>query len=185
MKNLSEEEQKKLFKIIKEKRYKGKTTNFSSIYGVGAEKLARELGCKISEAKNLLISYWKRNKAVKDVADGSKVININRLLMGKKWIFNPVSQFWYSLRAEKDRFSTLNQSTGVYCFDQWIKRVRKKGIIINLQMHDEILFSIKKRSKEEVERMLREAIEETNNFLKLNVPLNISIEFGDNYAEVH
>jgi len=75
--------------------------------------------------------------------------------------------------------------TGVYCFDQWIKRVRKKGIIINLQMHDEILFSIKKRSKEEVERMLREAIEETNNFLKLNVPLNISIEFGDNYAEVH
>ena len=52
-------------------------------------------------------------------------------------------------------------------------------------MHDEILFSIKKRSKEEVERMLREAIEETNNFLKLNVPLNISIEFGDNYAEVH
>ena len=70
--------------------------------------------------------------------------------MGKKWIFNPVSQFWYSLRAEKDRFSTLNQSTGVYCFDQWIKRVRKKGIIINLQMHDEILFSIKKRSKDYV-----------------------------------
>lgn len=36
------------------------------------------------------------------------------------WLFNPVSKFWYSLRYPKDIFSTLNQGTGVFCFDTWI-----------------------------------------------------------------
>jgi hypothetical protein len=34
------------------------------------------------------------------------------------WLYNPVSKFWYSA-IYKDIFSTLNQGTGVYCFDTW------------------------------------------------------------------
>ena len=181
MKNLSDKEQKDLFNKLKEKRHKAKTTNFSSFYGVGAEKLDRELGIKVMDAKRLLIGYWLRNKAVKQVAEACKVKEIK----GQKWLLNPVSKFWYSLRAEKDRFSTLNQGTGVFCFDSWIMRVRKKGIKISMQMHDEILFKMKGKSKEEINKFLQEAIKETNDYLKLNVPLGISVEFGKDYASVH
>ena len=35
------------------------------------------------------------------------------------------------------------------------------------------------------ENILKQAIKEVNDELKLNVPLGISIDFGSNYAECH
>ncbi len=174
---------KKKYEEIKAKRHKAKTTNFSSIYGVGADKLARELNISTKEAKKLLEGYWKRNKAVKQVADACKIKTIG----DQKWIFNPVSRFWYSLRAEKDRFSTLNQGTGVYCFDTYVKYVRQKGIRISLQMHDEVLFrllNIESR-KQSIREKLCQSISEVNEEIKLNIPLSISMDFGQNYADCH
>ena len=101
------------------------------------------------------------------------------------WLFNPLSRFWYSLRADKDRFSTLNQSSGVYCFDTWIRYIRNSGIKLCGQFHDECIFTLYKHQREEVTRILREAIDATNRQLKLNVTLGISIAFGDTYANIH
>lgn len=176
---------KKKYLEIKEKRHKSKTTNFSSIYGVGAEKLARELGIPVKLAKKLLEGYWLRNKAVKQVAESCIVKSTGYGKDTKKWLFNPVSKFWYSLRAEKDRFSTLNQGTGVYCFDQYVKQVRKKGFKISVQMHDEILFKALEKDKDYIRNTLKEAIQLVNDEVKLNVPLGISVDFGINYGEVH
>lgn len=172
---------KKKFEEIKAKRHKAKTTNFSSIYGVGAEKLAREINISTKEAKKLLEGYWKRNNSVKQVAEQCEVKTIGT----QKWIFNPVSRFWYSLRAEKDRFSTLNQGTGVYCFDTYVKYVRSKGYKISLQMHDEILFRITPEEQDKIKINLKDAIKMVNEEIKLNVPLNISMDFGENYAACH
>jgi hypothetical protein len=101
------------------------------------------------------------------------------------WLWNPVSKFWYSLRHNKDRFSTLNQGTGVYCFDIWIANFRKKGIKLTGQMHDEIITKTKKGQRENVEGILRDAMVLTNKQLKLNRELGIDVQFGDNYAEIH
>jgi len=168
-------------KSHKSVRGKAKTVNFASVYGAGAAKIALTLGGTLKEAQKLHTTYWQRNKAVKEVAENCKVKQIG----SKKWILNPVSGFWYSLRAEKDRFSTLNQGTGVYCFDTYIKYVRQKGIKISLQMHDEILFRLKKGTEAEVTEKLNEAIKEVNNEIKLNVPLGISMDYGNSYADCH
>ena len=66
--------------------------------------------------------YWQRNWSVKRVAEELTVKTVD----GEMWLFNPVSELWYSLRYEKDRFSTLNQGTGVYCFDRWIWYILSK-----------------------------------------------------------
>lgn len=166
------------YKVI---RSKAKTVNFASVYGAGAAKIALTLGGTLKEAKQLHTTYWQRNKAVKEVAENCVVKQVGT----KKWLFNPVSKFWYSLRAEKDRFSTLNQGTGVYCFDMYIKYVRQKGIKISLQMHDEILFRIKDSAKENIKILLNQAIEQVNAEIKLNVPLGISMDFGHSYADCH
>jgi len=165
----------------KEIRHKAKTTNFSATYGAGPPKIAATANISLKEAKLLHKIYWQRNSAVKKTAESSTVKEIN----GKKWLFNPVSRFWYSLRAEKDRFSTLNQGTGVYCFDQYIKAVRKRGIKISLQMHDEILFNLKEEDKDRVMDILKESIAEVNETVKLNVQLSISMDFGHSYADCH
>jgi len=105
MKNLPEQEQKRIFSKIKDVRQKAKTVNFSATYKVGAETLARNGGFKLSFAKKLLETFWKRNKAILDVEKSLEIKEIGN----QKWLKNPVSGFWYSLRAEKDKFSTLNQ----------------------------------------------------------------------------
>lgn len=75
--------------------------------------------------------------------------------------------------------------TGVYCFDTHIRNVRKQGIVISLQYHDEIGFTFTKELVEVIKAKLQKAIELTNQQLCLNVPLGISIDIGNNYAESH
>ena len=162
-------------------RSKAKVVNFSGIYGAGPPKIALTTGMSLAEATLLHKIYWERNKSVKQIAKDCIVKTVNNQM----WLYNPVSKFWYSLRTDKDRFSTLNQGTGVYCFDTHIRNVREQGIKINLQYHDEIGFSLKSQYKEIVKEKLETAIVKTNEILKLNVPLGISIDFGDTYAECH
>lgn len=168
-------------KKYNKERKQAKVVNFSSVYGAGAAKIALTSGMTLKEAKKLHEIYWKRNKAVKQVAEACEVKQIGI----KKWLKNPVSGFWYSLRAEKDRFSTLNQGTGVYCFDTFVKYCREAGIKVSLQMHDEILFRLKIEDKEGIKEKLNNAIQKVNEEVKLNVPLGISMDFGLNYADCH
>ena len=158
-----------------------KVVNFSAVYGAGPPKIAQSTGMSLEQAQKLHKTYWERNKAVKQVASSCKVKTIG----DQMWLLNPVSGFWYSLRYEKDKFSTLNQGTGVFCFDLWVREVRKRGIKIMMQYHDEIAFSLLIGQEDNVKRILTEAIEAVNNLVKLNVPLGVSIDFGINYAKIH
>jgi DNA polymerase I-like protein with 3'-5' exonuclease and polymerase domains len=179
MKNLPEKEQKELFKKLKSIRHKAKTTNFSATYKVGVPSLARNAGITEKEAKKLLEIYWKRNKAILQVENALEV----KQIMGQKWIKNPVSGFWYTLRAEKDRFSTLNQGTAVYVFDTWLKYLRNLGVKIAYQCHDEWLGNVK--SEEETDKLIEKAIQKVNEELKLNIQVKCSSSYGQNYAECH
>ena len=75
--------------------------------------------------------------------------------------------------------------TGVYCFDTHVRNIRNTGIKISLQYHDEIGFGFLKKEVDLVKAKLNVAIQSTNAELTLNVPLGISIDIGDNYAEAH
>lgn len=179
------EEQKERFKSIKKIRSSAKTVNFSATYGAGAPKIAETLKCDLPFATKLHQTYWNRNSAVKETAKNAKV----KTVKGQKWLYNPVSGFWMFLKAEKDRFSTLNQSSGVYVFDSWLMRVRKHlkplGIKVCLQYHDEILLYFKKGYKDIVTKILKDSMEEVNNKVNLNVDIGISVDPGLNYAECH
>lgn len=175
------EDHKKGIKDFGAIRSKAKTVNFASVYGAGPPKIALTANISLKEAKLLHKIYWERNKSVKQVADNCEV----KLIGAKKWLRNPISGFWYSLRADKDKFSTLNQGTGVYCFDKYIRHVRNQGIKISLQMHDEILFKTTESNKEVIKWKLKDAIAQVNNELKLNIPLGISMDFGKSYADCH
>lgn len=166
---------------IKAVRKRYKPVNYSAIYGIQKKKLARELGIKQSEAQELLDAYWARNWAVKEVIKSITVKTFD----GGMWLFNPVSKFWYSLRYEKDIFSTLNQGTGVYCFDTWISEVLSRRKQMTAQFHDEGVWELKAGYEDKMTVVLREAIDATNEALNLNVPLDIDIQYGSNYAEIH
>ena len=180
MKALPPEEQKALYNHIKSVRKAYKVTNYSAIYGVGPPKLARSLGISEKEAKALLEAYWDRNWAVKKLAENQYV---KTLKDGTMWLKNPVSGLYYSLRYEKDRFSTLNQGTGVFCFDTWCMFMRKLGVGIVASFHDEVV--VVSDDPDSIQEKLQKAIEMTNGKLQLNVPLGIDVQVGKTYADVH
>lgn len=158
-----------------------KNTNYAGVYGAGPPKIAKTAGISLKEAKALHRTYWERNWSVKAVASAQYYKEVD----GELWLYNPVSGFYYSLRYEKDIFSTLNQSTGVFCFDTWISRVLKRREQITGQFHDEGVWVIPEDKREAMEEILRDSIKETNDILGLNRELGIDIKFGSTYADVH
>lgn len=179
------QEEKERYFMISEKRGKSKTVNFAGVYGAGPPKIAQSTGMPLEQAQQLHKTYWDRNKAVKLVAGSCHVKTTNFDGEEQMWLLNPISKLYYSLRFEKDKFSTLNQGTGVYCFDLWVREVRSRGIKLMLQYHDEIAFPLKKDQQDWVANQLKEAIQAVNDMVKLNVPLGISVDFNVNYAEIH
>jgi hypothetical protein len=166
---------------LKKIRKNYKVVNYSATYGAGAAKLSRTTGMSISHAQSILDAYWERNWSVKAFADDQSVRQIN----GEMWVQNPVSKFWHSLRYKKDVFSTLNQSTGVYCFDKWVAYYRTRRPNIIGQFHDESINLVKIGEQNEHTDALNWAVEKLNEELKLNVDLDIDIQYGQRYSDVH
>jgi len=166
---------------LKALRKNYKVVNYSATYGVGATKLSRTTGLSVKESKKLLEAFWDRNWAIPKLADSMYPREKN----GKKWLKNPVSGYYHSLRSDKDKFSTLNQSTGVFCFDNWVALCRRNGVQTIGQFHDEIIALVAEGQQEQTQQTMEKAIKTLNNKLKLNVPLGVDAQFGKNYAEIH
>jgi hypothetical protein len=182
MKSLPPERQEQLAKRLKEVRKKAKVVTYSAMYGVGAEKLAREIHSTKAEAKKLLDAFWKINWAVTKVSKTAKI----KVTGPYQWVYNPVSGFWMQLRNHKDVFSTLNQSTGVYCFDTWVMFCRVKfGHTVVAQFHDETITLCKEGEEQKIMQEQKEAIRLTNEKLKLNIDLDVEPQVGLSYAEIH
>jgi len=181
MKKLPREEQRRIFKQLSSERKKAKVVNYSATYGVGKVKLSRSTGMSETDAAQLLEGFWKMNWSIKAVADQVQV----RRIGGKMWLFNPVSRFWISLRNDRDVFSSLNQSTGVFCFDSWLAHCWAKGIHGVAQFHDETVIQIPLGLEQETQKKMKTAIIEVNNKLNLNVPLDVDPQFGSRYSEIH
>lgn len=179
--DLPEEKQKKLLQKLKNARSSGKTTNYSSLYKVGSSTLARTLGITKSEAQKLIDSYWEIHYAVKEFTETVYTKEID----GETWAFNPISRLFYNIRNEKDIFSTINQSSAVYCFNMWIYFIVKRGEFPATQTHDDAVLLAKEGDENRVRQVFHDAMDDLNNYLKLNVKLDCESQIGVNLAETH
>lgn len=178
--NLSEED-KERFNNINVIRNKAKTVSYSALYGVGAAKLAKELKIPKSEAQMLLDAFWRKNYAVTKFAADVVTKEVN----GQRWALNPLNNIWYSLRSEKDIFSTINQSAGSFIFKLWVNEIRSMGIKITAQFHDEIIIRCKKGLEDSYSESIVKALDIVNNKLNLTVPIKCEVKFNKYYSEIH
>jgi DNA polymerase I-like protein with 3'-5' exonuclease and polymerase domains len=186
LKNLNSltEEENNEFNSISAIRSIAKNGNFAMTYKAFPKKVSETINQPLHVAEKLHKIFWERNKAINQVEKNIKI----KIIGNQKWIQNPVSGFWLYLKNEKDLFSTLNQNTGVFFFDTWLKNIRenfKHKILICLQYHDELMFFCRIEDKEFASQCLNEAIEKTNKQIKLNVTISTSETWGNNYAQCH
>lgn len=167
------------FKII---RHQYKQANYSCTYGVGAAKLSESIGSTKSHAKSIIDAYWEKNWAVKKFADDQRVVKFEN----ESWIINPLNNFRYWLKSDKDKFSTLNQGGATYIFDRWLHRCISKGLIVSLQYHDELASGkVLPKDKEWAYNVCKDSIRKVNKDLNLLREMDCEVQFGDNYAETH
>lgn len=171
-------------------RKAGKATNYASVYGSGAETLSRTSGLSVPVSKNLIEGYWKLNWSVKKIAEEQCVITDSR---GKTWLVNPVNGFAYSLRSEKDRFSTLCQGTGSYFFDVWVGKTLDKMYEtwkvrrLTCECHDDFVqcFTDTEENRKKMFDITESSIQEINEEYFLRRKLGCDIQFGTSYDQIH
>ncbi|AHK11296.1 DNA pol I [Shewanella sp. phage 1/4] len=168
----------------------GKTTNYASVYGGSPEAIARGGGIDLSLAKQLHEGYWKLNWSVKAIGEEQCVFEDSRK---QKWLINPINGFCYSLRTEKDRFSTLAQGTGSFFFDIWVdniltemERVFKVKKLTGC-FHDEYIVAFKDspKARSMMEKITLDAIDKVNTTFLLRRNLGCDVQFGQKYSSIH
>ena len=179
-KNHTEEEEARHTKIGLI-RHAGKSTNYAATYGAQPATIARAAGVDISVGEKLFDAYWSRNSALIKIADSCRVKSHG----GLKWLWNPVANLWVTLSNEKDKFSTLNQSTGTYCFDRWVYHILDQREQLTAQFHDEVILELQVGNREAMTKVLKTAIHRVNEELKLDRDLDCDVDFGRDYSEIH
>lgn len=177
----SDEELSEQFEKISKKRAIAKTGNYALTYGCGVPKLMESTSLKKKDAQTLYNGYWDRNWAVKKFSEDRVV----KMVDGKAWIWNPITNFYYFLASEKDRFSACNQSAGVRVFDGYVYEMIKRGVKPIFQAHDEVLIRVKEEDKDRVIDALKKSISTVNEQYKFPVDIEIDIQTGMNYSAVH
>jgi len=158
-----------------------KNGNYACQYGAGVPRLMLTCNIDRKAATKLFNAYWELNWAVKKVAS----VQTTKTIDEQMWLRNPINGFYYSLRFEKDIFSTLVQGTASYVFDMWVKNILDKRPQLTGQFHDEIILCIKEGFEEQCRELITYAINKLNSDIKLNRELGISIQFDKSYGKIH
>lgn len=175
---------------VSKARKGGKTTNYASVYGGSPEAIARGGGIELELAKKLHDGYWKLNWSVKAIADEQCVFQDSR---GNKWLINPINGICYSLRTEKDRFSTLCQGSGSFFFDMWVDRILDQQMKyfktkkLTGSFHDEVIICFKDtpKGREFMKKLVEDAIDYVTDKYRLRRKLGCDVQYGTRYSQIH
>lgn len=189
MKKLPKDEQKALIQRISDARAVGKTVNYASVYKAGAAKIAITAKISKEEAEVALEGYWKLNWAVLEIEKEQVVIEAG----GGKWLINPINGHCYSLRSEKDIFSTLAQGTGSFFFDMWVDKILEGQFekwgkkTLTGSFHDEVVLVLRdnEKFKGEMEGIVNTAINKVSEQFKVRRKLGCEVQFGQRYSDIH
>lgn len=158
-------------------REHAKRTNFSIVYGIGADALSENLGCAPSYAKTILRGYHAKypgfRRLYKDAEEFAKNNHYIRMWTGRRRHFGPTVPFHKASSclvqggiAELIRVSQTRLHN----------ELEKYGVNQLIQVHDAAVMEVPEGDVDKCAGMIREIM----NFEKFRVPLRVDIKAGDN-----
>jgi DNA polymerase I-like protein with 3'-5' exonuclease and polymerase domains len=170
-------------------RSAGKVLVLSMAYGVGPDKIARSIGCSITEARGLLSNFGEKFQNVS--AYRAKVIGVTRkagfvsTVLGRKRYLPEINSRNPGERAgaERQAFNTRIQGSAADIMKLAMIRAHElipKGASLLLTVHDELVTIAPDNLVDETREAIREAMEGIN---LLDIPLIADLAVVQRWGE--
>ncbi len=180
--------------VSRDMRRKAKEVNFGIMYGIGPFGLATRLEITQTEAKEIITRYFERFPKVKqyinDTIGTARERGYVETLLGRRRYLPDLNSHNHNLRqnAERQAINMPIQGTAadmiklaMINIDRAFTKSHLKTQML-LQVHDELVFELKKDEETEVRRLVTKHMQES---LELNVPIEVEIGVGKNWLEAH
>ena len=177
-----------------EMRRRAKVINFGIVYGMGPQRLARELAIPLADAQRYIRSYFERYAGVTrfietTLAEARRQGYVSTLLKRRRYLpelasgDEGVRQF-----AERTAINTPVQGSAadliklaMVKLEECLAAERLPAAMI-LQVHDELVFEADAAAAEAAVAVIRHEMESV---MPLAVPLTVDIRTGHSWAEAH
>ncbi len=178
--------------VTKDMRRTAKAVNFGILYGISSFGLAEDLKIDVASAKKFIDTYWATYPGIKEYMEKEKEEAYRngyaKTIMNRKRVIQELSSKNYSERSGGERIALNTPIQGsaadilkkamVMIYQKFEEKHLKSKMLI--QVHDELVFNVKKEELEEVEQIVKDIME---NVVKLRVPLIVDIETGNDWYE--
>lgn len=180
--------------VDREMRSRAKAINFGLLYGMGANRLARETGLSIMEAVSFIERYFESFPNVRTWIDATldqvRETGYAETLLGRRRKIADINSDNGRIRAmaENAAVNTPVQGSAADIIKRAMINLETRlgestlhgGML--LQVHDELVLEVPLSELEETTAMVRDCME---NAVPLDVPLSVDFGHGKSWLEAH
>ncbi|EKD49149.1 MAG: hypothetical protein ACD_63C00254G0006 [uncultured bacterium] len=180
-------------RVTKEMRRVAKVVNFGIVYGMSSHGLSRNLKIERAKANLYIKKYFEKHPRVKDymenIVEFARKHGYVETLFGRRRYLPEIvsSQFQVRGAAERMAINMPIQGTSsdivklaMVMVSKSLRDFGDKARML-LQVHDELLFEIK---KDVIKSVVERCIEGMENVCELAVPLRVNVKRGRNWGDM-
>jgi DNA polymerase-1 len=175
--------------VTKDMRRAAKAINFGVIYGIGPRSLAESAGISYNEAVDFISRYFSLYQGVKNYLEETKALayslGYSETLFGRRRYFPEIISPIPYLRAAAERMAINHpvQGTAADIIKIAMIKINEElpDVKMILQVHDELVFEIKKTNFKKTAMQIKELME---NAVKLKVPVEADAKIGENWGDM-
>ena len=187
-------------KVNDDFRRKAKAINFGIIYGITQYGLAKQISVSNQEALNFINAYFKKFPEIKDYMNSTiktcrkqgYVSNI----FGRRIHLRGINDKNFSVRSFQERAAINAPIQGsaadlirlaMIKIDKILEENKKCKAKMLLQIHDELIFECLKKDEAQIKKIIKDAMVSvsTSDHHMFSIPLEVSINSGNNWGEAH
>ena len=187
----------KIKDVTSELRRKAKAINFGIIYGISQYGLAKQISVSTGEADEFLKSYFKKFPEIKDYM--STTINFCRKsgyvnnIFGRRTHITGINDKNFNVRNFQERAainapiqgsaSELMRMAMINIFEK-IEVKKIKDCKLLLQIHDELIFEVKKDNIENIKKLVENGMKsvQKSDLHSFSIPILVDVNIGENWG---
>ncbi|MEY9331754.1 DNA polymerase-1 [Pseudomonas protegens] len=180
--------------VTSDQRRSAKAINFGLIYGMGAQKLGKDIGVDTKQAKAYIDTYFARYPGVRDYMDRTRAQAADQgyveTIFGRRLYLPEINSNKPQERAgaERTAINAPMQGTAadiikkaMVAVDNWLASSGLDARVI-LQVHDELVLEVREDLVDQVREEIRGHM---SGAATLDVPLLVEVGVGNNWDEAH